>query len=344
MSYFHRIKTIEDRKRFLNEILLLQTQIRVKREKARLSTNSQNEQYTKIFEPITNSIKSLKEISVAATTTNDKTHDKKNLIDFNHDLIDTPVNDDVYDTLPQQPLIPMDAETYEKEEEEGEKYRPHVSLYKTALVNVPVKSRDDGVFGLNAKTQRFGDNTYSVDGNTLKVTNDEDGFESVFVINDINVWIILLAQRPASLIQLKNKRRQYIPEVIEYVDIVNKLKLVEAVADRSMVYKNRAKYKIIKDVNEKQGSGFLFSIKPPPFLHKKLKKKNKKKITFKPSTVVIPSDKKGLMRALLKALAELRAGNTSMRNLVVPLAQEAKRKRLLPVNLLSPDEETWVFA
>ena len=50
------------------------------------------------------------------------------------------------------------------------------------------------------------------------------------------------------------------------------------------------------------------------------------------------------MRGLVKALEELRAGNTSMRNLVVPLAQEARRKGILPVNLLSPDEETWVYA
>ena len=50
------------------------------------------------------------------------------------------------------------------------------------------------------------------------------------------------------------------------------------------------------------------------------------------------------MRELKKALAELRAGNTSMRNLVVPLAQEARRKRILPDGLLSPDEETWVYA
>ena len=50
------------------------------------------------------------------------------------------------------------------------------------------------------------------------------------------------------------------------------------------------------------------------------------------------------MRALLQALAELRAGNTSMQNFVVPLAKEAKRKKILPPNLLSPDEETWVFA
>ena len=82
------------------------------------------------------------------------------------------------------------------------------------------------------------------------------------------------------------------------------------------------------------GSGFLFSIRPPPF----------EKRLFHPSTVVIPSDKKGLLRALLQAVTELRAGNTSMQNVVVPLAQEAKRKKILPANLLTSDEMTWVFA
>ena len=83
------------------------------------------------------------------------------------------------------------------------------------------------------------------------------------------------------------------------------------------------------------GSGFLFSIRPPPF----------EKRLFHPSTVVIPSDKKGLLRALLQAVTELRAGNFSMQNVVVvPLAQEAKRKKILPANLLTPDEMTWIFA
>ena len=59
----------------------------------------------------------------------------------------------------------------------------------------------------------------------------------------------------------------------------------------------------------------MFSNPPPPFL-------------FHSSTVVIPSDKKGLMRELLQALAELRAGYNSMQNIVVPLAQEAKRNKL----------------
>ena len=90
---------------------------------------------------------------------------------------------------------------------------------------------------------------------------------------------------------------------------------------------------------EKKGSGFLFSVRPPPFATAAGGKRR-----VKPSTVVIPSDKKGLLRELVKAVAELRAGNTSMRNLVVPLAQEAKRKKILPRHLLSADEKTWVFS
>ena len=63
-----------------------------------------------------------------------------------------------------------------------------------------------------------------------------------------------------------------------------------------------------------------------------------------PNTVVIPSDNDGLMHALVVALADLRAGNTSMLNIVVPLAQEAQRKGILPKGLLKPSETTWVFA
>ena len=79
----------------------------------------------------------------------------------------------------------------------------------------------------------------------------------------------------------------------------------------------------------------MCSVRKPSFMT------HSKKI--KPSTVVIPSDRKGLLRALLQAVAELRAGNDSMRDLVVPLAQEAKRKKILPKNVLSPEEMTWVY-
>ena len=83
------------------------------------------------------------------------------------------------------------------------------------------------------------------------------------------------------------------------------------------------------------GHGFLFTSTQPEFL---------RKTTVNPNVVVVPSDKKGLIRELIKSVAELRSGNTSMQNIVVPLAQEAKRLKILPPGLLSPKEMTWVFA
>ena len=66
--------------------------------------------------------------------------------------------------------------------------------------------------------------------------------------------------------------------------------------------------------------------------------------SVQPPSIVLPSDRVGVLMELNKALAELRAGNTMMRNLVVPLAQEAKRMNILPSDLLLSEEETWIFA
>ncbi len=40
----------------------------------------------------------------------------------------------------------------------------------------------------------------------------------------------------------------------------------------------------------------------------------------------------------------MRAGNTSMQSIVVPLAQEAKSKKILPRNLLSSGEKKLNFS
>ena len=118
---------------------------------------------------------------------------------------------------------------------------------------------------------------------------------------------------------------------------------------------------------EAGGSGFLFSIKKPSSftkvaaeerkrkkegkgLIKNVKHYHRKQQLFKPSTIVIPSDKKGLLNALVKATAEMKAGNSSMRNLVVPLEQEAKRRGILPINYGNAlngdgdDNLNWIYA
>ena len=367
MSYFHQMKTVEDQQRMLKKILSMQTQIRARREKDRLTSNSQNEKYTKIFEPITQSLKNLADIPSTTLHVNNVTHaddlinfeDPNNLIDDQDDLINfkDPNNliDFQDDHILPTPLQPTPNGIELKHDTDDDSFfndvNPDDDSFLNTVRSIPDKDRDDGVFGLNINRKCIGNNTFIVKGNVLIVRNNEDHSESIFVVNDVNVWKLLLAQRPGSLMELKTIKGHYIPAVKEYVDIVKTLNLIN-LAQRTHLrtFKNRSKYKLIDDFSKKykpfskKGSGFLFSVSPPPFLRKQKVKKTTTTTTIKPSTVVIPSDKKGLMRALLQALAELRAGNTSMRNFVVPLAKEAKRKKILPPNLLSADEETWVFA
>ena len=311
MSYFHPIKRVEDRERMLERILSLQTQVRTKREKDQLASSSRNQKYTKIFEPITKTLEHIADIP---------TPSKKNLLDT-----DVPTtNNDLVDLI--------SPEIIKKEEEEASPGE----LYRSALRIVSVNDRDDGTFGLNTNTQKIGDYTFTIDGDTLNVTND-DGDDQEFIIDDIEEWIVLLAKSPGRYLTLSCKKgqstpskrrretrqkKEYIPSVKRYVEIANKLNLIKTAEESGKSYKTLSKYTVITRCNERLGNGFLFSIKPPPFLHKTGNKKN----FIKPSTVVIPSDKKGLMRALVQALAELRAGNTSMRNLVVPFKKQNEKE------------------
>ena len=153
--------------------------------------------------------------------------------------------------------------------------------------------------------------------------NDVNDSTKSFDINDYKLWQLLLVKRPSSIgLDLKTNQKL----LQDYIGIVDTLDLVQDAEESRIPYPNRVKFKLLSN---KHGSGFLFSTRPP---------------LFHPSTVVLPSDKKGLLRELLLAVAELRAGNTSMQNLVVLLAKKAKRKRILPRNLLTADEMTWIFA
>ena len=90
MPYYHRINNIAEEERLLKEIIDLQTQIRAQREKTRIANTSRREKYTKIFEPITKSVKSLTDISA---TRNTIPLTDNNLIDFKeiNDLLDEPM-------------------------------------------------------------------------------------------------------------------------------------------------------------------------------------------------------------------------------------------------------------
>ena len=212
-------------------------------------------------------------------------------------------------------LMDLETPTVGEPKEESLMLQEPGELYKHALREVPRKLRDDGKLGLDTDDHRIGDYIYEVEGNVLQVL--KNGEEKRFEITDLNLWKMLIVMNPVKIQLTVKKNKQYLPFVYEYADIVNELNLM----DLYVGSKNRVKYKILKELHQ---GGFLFSVQPP--------------------TIVIPSDNQGLMSELYKALAELRAGNSSMRNLLVPLAQEANRKNILPPHLLSPDEETWVFA
>ena len=229
---------------------------------------------------------------------------------------------------PQPAQVPPQPKQEIKEEEEDVKFfdEPNNDLFRQALYEVSENLRSDGVLGLDIKTHTIGEYEYEIEGNKLRCINENSDDEAVFEVDSLELWLLLLVKNPTR-IELKLKTgKEYLPFVYEFKDIADRLQLV-ASSQHSLGFRFRRKYKILQDL-EHAGNGFLFTTRPP----------------VKPDTVVLPSDKAGLLRELYTAVAELRAGNTSMQNIVVPLAAEARRLGCLPKNLLSPEEETWVYA
>ena len=306
MSY-HCVNSAAERARLLEEMLQLQARIRTQKEKQRLIKTNQSSRYAKIFEPVTKTMEKLSKPAVEVPL-------------GEVPVKDIPVVSDLIDF--KEPTIKNEEEDEESEEEED--------LFDSVLQTIPVSLRDDGIFGLNVYNDRIGSHEFRVIDNVLIV----EGVKG-FHITDPDLWRLLLVKNPNSISLKLKSTEKYKPFVEDYKEIVDELNLEDfAYARYGDSMKRRTKYKLLQDLKNKSGSGFLFSVQPPPFSKKRVK----------PSTVVVPSDKKGLLRALYKAIAELRAGNTSMQNLVVPLAQEAKRKKILPPHLLSPDEKNWVFS
>ena len=295
--------------RMMEEMLQLQSKIRAKKEKERILKTGQREKYTNLFKPITNTLEKLKSAP----------------------------------TEKEEPTVAREEETAVAKDEPAEvKVEEDENLFDNVLRLIPTTLRDDGVFGLrinpnNPHVGQIGSYNYQV-GNNNRIefyTLDEKTTEAH--ITNPRLWALLLVKNPKTIgLDLQTSSGETEKFVLNYKEIVDGLGLVEsAFANNHISVGSRIKYKIIKALDDvKIGRGFMFSVKPPPFTGKRVK----------PSTVVIPSDKKGLLRELYKAVAELRAGNSSMQNIVVPLAQEAKRRRILPRGLLSADEKTWVFA
>ena len=301
---YHRVDSLAEQERVLKQVLDLQSQIRTKRERQRKRKSYDSKAYTKIFEPVTKSIEKLTLPRAPSPPA---------------PQIPAPPGPSIK-TEPEEEYWIEEPKTEEPELYEVEPKIEEPDLYEDALSEVPRRYRDDGMLGLNPATHQIGNYVYEVRDNVLYVSKYEELKQ--FHITDLDLWKLLLVLNPSKAnLKLKDHDKMYLPYVHEYATIAHELDLLDSYSGS----KSRAKYKILTDLNQHGGSGtFLYSSVPPP--------------------VILPSDKKGLMSELYKALAELRAGNTAMRNLVVPLAHEASRRRLLPPGLLTPDEETWVLA
>ena len=66
--YYHKINSVQDEANLLKQIINLETQVRAKRERERLTSNSESEKYAKIFEPITQSMRTLHTIASSSSS------------------------------------------------------------------------------------------------------------------------------------------------------------------------------------------------------------------------------------------------------------------------------------
>ena len=157
MSYhFYRIDSLANEKRLLREKLRMENQIRMNREKNRHSRAAQSQRYSRMLEPVTNSLEELKNTQKSTVV---KPHHEENLIDLDDYQLDVNDDGDGDDTsLQLKPLMSDDLKDIEVEEEKpGE-------LYLQAVNSIPQRYLDDGVFGLNIKTGTIGNNPFSVSG------------------------------------------------------------------------------------------------------------------------------------------------------------------------------------
>ena len=354
---YHRINTLADQERLLLEKkLALQSSIRAKRERQRRKRTHDTEVYSQMLEPVTKSIaklttpitKTTPSFRAAAATTAKLEPIKKEEDEGEEEK--EPTTGEIEQLEQQQPVTIKEEE---KEEEEEEEEEPD-DLYQEALAMVPRVFRDDGQLGLCPSTHQIGVYTYSVvHGNTLQAVSNQNEDEEMhqFVIRDLNVWKLLLALNPNKIglkltTQEQHRQQQqqqqqqhgneYLPFVQDYIHIANELNLLDSYTGS----KTRVKYTLLTDnhwgsgIGSKRGGKFLFTPNPPP------------PPSLLPKVVVLPPDNQGLMSELYRAVGELRAGNATMRNLIVPMVREARRRRLrIPPGLLDePEEDTWVLA
>ena len=317
MSHFHTISSTEDEQDLLSKIIRIETQIRAQREKERLLRTGQNETYSRIFEPITRELKTIQQVEALPPPVPLPVPGGP---PGGPSAPSTPATPVVGTGSPRQALFSTPVKT--------PKTPPTPDTessidYQKALKTVKTRNRDDGYLGLDSVHKLTVGRVYHVQGNTLVVApGSGHPYETRITVHNPRTWVMLLAKNPGNIIELRNfKTREYFPYVHEYKKIAEELGFVDFVERTGEIAKrNMTKFKLLED------GGFLYSLLPPPPLR------------------VLPSDPQGVLRELQKALAEYRAGNASMRNIIGPLTQQAQRMKILPKSLKKTlSDFNWVY-
>ena len=193
---------------------LLQDMVRVRdkvyslKQKERNAKSIRTGKYTSIFEPITNSLKDLNNRPATTdSSTNTQSIDTSDIKTSTKDDED----DDLYKLL--YDVVPGDSK-------KGILI-PEGYLYRQALSSIAEDDRDDGVLGLNDRRKFIGDYSYFVSGDILNV-QDKNGSREVYVIKELDLWLLLLAQTPnkAGFSGSYMKSPEFLSVVDRYSDIV----------------------------------------------------------------------------------------------------------------------------
>ena len=333
--HFHHVKSLHEEIQLQKHISSLQTQIRAQREEKSIFENAQDSRNAKIFEPITSRMTSIEDAVKSA-----------------HHPPPTPQPP----PPPPPPLAPSILLPVKKEEEEEDKFStpPATPVKKRSketgqyvgtprsvqqwgnvhqlIAKIPEGQRDDGTFGLNWKRKQIGGMPFSVTDKGVQVTTGPGEVRDI-KIKHFDTWKLLFYQNPEDKdIVLKSNGRDT-PAVQEYRNIVRELNLVNIVenSNKPKGYQKRKKFTTFFLKNVK-GTGLLFSYKKPSSFPGSSHEKSGEGLKsgfFPPNTVVIPSENKDLLIKLATSLSERDAGNSSLQNLIVSLAREARKRKIL---------------
>ena len=317
MSHFHTISSIDDEQDLLQKLIHLETQIRAKRERERLLRTGQSEIYGRIFEPITREIKTLKQVETLGAPAAPPTP-----VPTPAPASPTPLGTPQYKTPPTTPAGSPPKTAPAKFELSD----VIAAEYFDAKREIKARNREDGYLGLDIDTQTVTGRHYTINGNQIIVDSPSRKKGKIKItIQHPRTWVMLLAKNPNNIISNTDFRtHQTYPWVLEWQDIAQRLHFKDFIdnSPHAADVRKRAKFKMLQ-----KGKGFLYSLVPPPH------------------TVVLPSDPQGVLRELEKSIAEYKAGNSSMRNIIGPLIQQARRMKILPKYLQKTCKEfNWIYA